>query len=86
VIKGEKYRVSCRNLFHELKILTGISLYIFEIYFMKKKKIRFTLPSTLMSMVIIPFINEIYTYNSVTPSVVRGVINMGTEILNGFPI
>jgi hypothetical protein len=38
VIKGEKDRVSCKNLFRELKILTGTSLYIFEIIcFMKKK-------------------------------------------------
>jgi hypothetical protein len=37
VIKGEKNRMSCRNLFRELKILTGTSLYLFEICFMKKK-------------------------------------------------
>jgi hypothetical protein len=38
------------DLFRELKILTGTSLYIFEIVcFMKK--IRFILPSTLMPMV-----------------------------------
>jgi hypothetical protein len=38
VIKGEKNGLSCRNLFHELKIFTGISLYIFQIIcFMKKK-------------------------------------------------
>jgi hypothetical protein len=36
-----------------------------------EKKIRFILPSTLMSMVIIPFINEIYMYNFVIPSVVK---------------
>jgi hypothetical protein len=46
VIKGEKNRVSCRNLFRELKILTGTSLYIFEIIcFKKKNKIYTTLYS-----------------------------------------
>jgi hypothetical protein len=38
LIKGEKNRVSCRNLFCELRILTGISLYIFEIICVMKKK------------------------------------------------
>jgi hypothetical protein len=43
VIKGGKNRVSCRNLFRELKISTGTSLYIFEIIcFMKKNKIYTT--------------------------------------------
>jgi hypothetical protein len=37
VIKGVKNRVSCRNLFCEFKILTGISLYIFEIMFYEEK-------------------------------------------------
>jgi hypothetical protein len=70
VIKGEEDRISFRNLFRELKILTGTSLYIFEIiYFIKK--IRFILPSTLMTMIIIPFINEIYIYNFVIPSVLK---------------
>jgi hypothetical protein len=71
VIKGGKNRLSSRNLLRELKILTGISLYIFEITCFMKKKIRFTLPSTLMSMVIPPFINEIYMYNFVIPSIVK---------------
>jgi hypothetical protein len=71
VIKGEKNRVSCRNLFHELKILTGTSLYIFEIVCFMKNKIRFILPSALMSMIIIPSINQIYMYNFVMPSVVN---------------
>jgi hypothetical protein len=70
-IKGGKNRVSCRNLFRELKTLMGISLYIFEIICFMKKKIRFTLPSTLMSMVIILVINEIYIFNFVILSVVK---------------
>jgi hypothetical protein len=66
----KKNRVSCRNLFRELKILTGTSLYIFEIVFFMKK-IRFILPSTLMSMIIIPSINKIYIYNFVILSIVK---------------
>jgi hypothetical protein len=43
VIRGGKNIVSCRNLFCELKILTGISLYISEIIcFMQKNKIYTT--------------------------------------------
>jgi hypothetical protein len=87
VIKGEKNRVSCRNLFCELKILTGTSLYIFEIICFMKKKIRFVLPSTLMSMIIIPLINKIDICNFVILSIVKeGVFNMGTKIFNGLPI
>jgi hypothetical protein len=35
------------------------------------KKIKFIQHSTLISMVIIPFINEIYMFNSVILSVVK---------------
>jgi hypothetical protein len=38
VIKGEKNRVSCRNLFRKLNILTATSLYIFEIIMFYEKK------------------------------------------------
>jgi hypothetical protein len=37
-----------------------------------EKKIIFILPSTLMFLIIIPFINEIYMYNFVIPSIVKG--------------
>jgi hypothetical protein len=70
VIKGVKNRVSCRNLFCVLKILTGTSLYIFEILCLIKK-IRFILPSILMSMVTIPFIDIICMYNFVKLSVAK---------------
>jgi hypothetical protein len=36
-----------------------------------EKKVRFILPSTLMSMVIIPSINNIYIYNFVILSIVN---------------
>jgi hypothetical protein len=70
VIKGIKNRVSCRNLFRELKILTGTSLYIFEILCFIKK-IKFILPSVRMSMVTIPIINMICMYNFVILSVAK---------------
>jgi hypothetical protein len=51
VIKGVKHRVSCRKLFCEFKMLTGISLYIFEIIcFMKKNKIYTTQYSDIHHM------------------------------------
>jgi hypothetical protein len=85
VIKGEKNRVSCRNLLRELKILTGTSLYIFEIICFTEKKIYTTQYS------------DVYNYNTIhkqnlhtqfcnTEHSKRGVINMGTKILHGLPI
>jgi hypothetical protein len=87
--KGDKRwtnRVSCRNLFRELKILTDKSLYIFEIIcFMKKNKIYTTQYS------------DVHDYNTIhkqnlyiqfcnTECSKGGVINVGTKIFNGLPI
>jgi hypothetical protein len=82
----KKNRVSCRNLFHELKFLIGTSLYIFEIIcFMNKNKLYITQYS------------DVHDYNTIhkrnpcvqfcnTEHSKRGVINMGTKIFNGLPI
>ena len=85
MIKGVKNRVSCRNLFHELKTLTVTSLYIFEILcFIIKNKIYTTQYSDVHGY------NTIHKHNLYvqfcnTERSRRGVISMGTKIFNGLP-
>jgi hypothetical protein len=73
-------------MFLELKILRGISLYIFEIIcFMKKNKIYTTQYSDVHGYNTIHK-RALYVQFSNTERSKRGVINMGTKILNGLPI
>jgi hypothetical protein len=73
-------------MFRELKILTGISLYIFEIIcFMKKNKIYTTQYSDVHGYNKIHK-RDLYVQFCNTERSKREVINMGTRILNGLPI
>jgi hypothetical protein len=86
VIKGVKNRVSCRNLLREFKMLTGISLHIFEIIcFMKKNMIYTTQFSDIHGSNTIHK-RDLYVQFCNTECSKRGVINMGTKILNGLPV
>jgi hypothetical protein len=86
VIKGVNYRVSCRSMFGELKILTVTSLYIFEILcFIIKNEIYTTQYSDIHSY------NTIHKYNLYvqlcnTDCCKKSVINMGIQIFNGLPL
>jgi hypothetical protein len=83
--KSVKNRVSCRNLFRELKILGGTSLYIFEVLcFIIKNKIDTTQYSDVHGY------NTIHKHNLYvkfcnTECSKRGVISMGDKMLNGLP-
>jgi hypothetical protein len=83
VIKGVNYRVSCRSIFGELKILTVVtSLYIFEILcFIIKNRIYTTQYSDIQSC------NTIHKYNLYvqlcnTDHCKKSIINMWIKIFN----
>jgi hypothetical protein len=85
VIKGVRNRVSCRSLFHELKILTVTSLHIFEILcFIIKNKIYTTQYSDVHGYSTIHK-NNLYVQFCNTECSKRGVVSMGTKIFNGLP-
>jgi hypothetical protein len=86
VIKGVNYRVSCRSIFGELKILFVTSLYISEILcFIIKNRIYTTQYSDIHSY------NTIHKYNSYvqlcnTDHFKKSVINMGLNKFSGLPL
>jgi hypothetical protein len=86
VSKGINYRVSCRGMFSELKILTVTSLYIIEILcFIIKNRIYSTQYSDIHSY------NTIHKYNLYvqlcnTDHCKKSVINMRIKIFSGLPL
>jgi hypothetical protein len=82
---GVKNGVSCRNLFHELKILTVTSLYIFQITcFIIQNKIYTTQYSDVHDYNTVHR-NNLYVQFCNTEPTNTGVISMGTKIFNGLP-
>jgi hypothetical protein len=86
VIIGVNYRISCRSIFGELKILTVSSLYIFEILgFIIKNRIYTTQYSDIHSYNIIHKYN-LYVQLCNTDHCKKSVLNMGIKIFNGLPL